>query len=158
MVNVMTNKEKIERYEKISFITPFSEKNDKLVPVTSIYASPTAKTIDLKFYVGLVGLKPDHSYQFKVFIKPIDISVKVGETRGFINPLTEAFSVTITTKNYEKKYIEGGFNVDMENVELTACGLYQADSILYDVDEVNNCEIEIHSSSTFFIINNERDE
>ncbi|WP_448175847.1 hypothetical protein [Morganella morganii] len=153
----MTNKEKIENFEKISYIVPFSDKDDNKAPLTSIAVSPDAKCIDLKFHVGLVGLKPNYNYQFKIFVIPIDISVQTGESKTFIDPLAEAYSVRMTTPRVHGKYLEGEFDVDMDEIPLTACGIYQVNSFLYDFD-LNDNEIEIHSLSTFFVIKSKPNE
>lgn len=144
----MENEEKVKRLERISFVTPFKEIEGKLSPTTSIFVDGESESIDLKFYAGFVGLKPNSKYEFKLFIKGIDLSIKVGESAKLISPLSEAFSVTINTGTSTDRYVEGGFELDMSKTELTACGVYQVDSFIYESGD----EKALHSSTSFFVI------
>ncbi len=140
----------MDRFERISFIIPFDDGNELIKPKTNYLVGEFPKEITLNTLVGFVGLLPAHKYNIKMFIQAIRIKLKVGEQAQMLNPFAELASVEINTKgNSTGDEIDGQINVNLENINISAKGIYQIKCELMDAEDT---EVALHTNVSFFSV------
>ncbi|MFV5906284.1 hypothetical protein [Klebsiella oxytoca] len=143
---------KDKTFERISFIIPFSDEQTLLTPNTkiSLGGGEFPKRKDLSLRIGFVGLLPGIDYEAKVFVSPILMQMKVGDSQQLANPFTEIATINLATKKTEgESIVDGQVTVNLENFKFISKGIYK---ITVSISTKDNKNKVLHENNSFVTI------